>query len=81
MNALPDNGGQFLMMTAIKVLQTERDLMCLAEAKIRSALANESPGLATSGILQDYASLSSDAERAAFVAILASRLAIRTIVF
>jgi hypothetical protein len=68
------------MMTAINGLQNERDLMRLSERKIRDSLADESPGAATSNILRDYASLSSDAGRVAFVTVLASRLAIRTII-
>ncbi len=68
------------MMTAIDMLQNEREMMGVAERKIRDSLINESPGVAASSILQDYINLSSDAERMAFVTVLASRLAIRTII-
>jgi hypothetical protein len=66
------------MITAINMLQNERDLMREAEAKIRNALATESPGKAAADILRDFSSLSLESERAAFVAVLATSVAIRS---
>jgi hypothetical protein len=68
------------MMTDINKLQNERQLMRQAETKIRDALANESPGVATSDILQDYTNLTTEAEKVAFVSVLATRLAIKHVI-
>jgi hypothetical protein len=57
-------------------LQIERKLMAEAERKIREAVATNSPGQASSAILQTYTLLSSAAEREAFVSVLAARVAV-----
>lgn len=50
--------------------------MKIAETKIREALESESPGKASSLILQTYRLLSTAQERETFVAVLASRASI-----
>jgi hypothetical protein len=67
------------MIDAMSILQAERDLMCSAEKAIRNALAQESPGLAMSLILDAYSRLPSTAEKHAFVAVLASRVSIANV--
>jgi hypothetical protein len=57
-------------------LQYGRQYMQSAEEKIRSALAQESPGQAAAQIVGDYLRVASSAEKLAFVAVLASRLAV-----
>jgi len=57
-------------------LQIERELMAGAESKIRAALSDRSPGETTSALVRAYASLCSEAQRTAFVSVLASRLAV-----
>ena len=68
------------MITDMSELQTERDLMQSAEAKIRNALDVESPGRAASEITDAFSRLQSSAERHAFVAVLASRVAIKSFI-
>lgn len=68
------------MITDINSLRNERELMRAAEKKIGQALELGSPGQVTSEIVTDFANLSSDAQRVAFVAVLATRLSIRTFV-
>ena len=56
--------------------QDERELMRSAEAKIRDALRQLSPGLAASEIVEAYLLTQSTAEKVAFVAVLANRYAV-----
>jgi len=65
------------MRVAMDELRDERGRMSLAECKIRKALVSESPGAATSDILNCYTNLSSEADRTAFVAVLAARVAVQ----
>jgi hypothetical protein len=58
-------------------LQAERGLMQSAEAKIRVALTEASPGQAASAITDKFCELQDSAARQAFVAVLASRVAIQ----
>lgn len=55
-------------------LQIGRDLMAAAEKQIRDALSHGSDGAAR--ILSAYQHLSGDAERDAFVAVLATRVTV-----
>jgi hypothetical protein len=59
--------------------QNELDMMRLAERSVIAALAGVSPGKAASNILQTYKNLSCDAERAAFVAVLGTRVAVQAV--
>ena len=67
-------------MTAIGLLQTEREMIRQAEQKVDIALLGCSPGRATSNILNEYINLSNDSERAALVSVLATRLAIKQLI-
>jgi hypothetical protein len=63
-------------MVGMTDLQNERKLMAMANRKIDEALRSESPGQSTSSLMQSYSLLSTDIEKAAFVAVLASRAAL-----
>ena len=56
-------------------LQQSPDLMTEAEKTIRQSCAAASPGAATSDLVNAYASLRTEAQRRAMVAVLAARVA------
>lgn len=62
-------------------LQIGRDLMATAERQIRDALSNTNSGDGASRILSAYQILASEAEKDAFVAVLASRVSINHLRF
>jgi hypothetical protein len=67
------------MMTDTYDLQNERVLMRRAERIIAIATDDVSPGQATSNILESYRNLLNEKERAAFVAVLAARIAVHSV--